>query len=216
MSCDLTRLQILQTEDEDSTVFRRLKLHVDQCPECQQKLLEMSCECDMVREACETLRTPEDIDTDAVEMQSSVVIQLDSLQSEGNVIDSETISLDFLAPSSQPDLLGRLGRYEIERLIGTGGMGVVLKGYDTELHRVVAIKVLLPHLASSGAARRRFAREAQAAAAVMHEHVVPIHNVEVDGDVSYLVMQYVPGSSLQTRVDEQGPLQVAEILRIAR
>ena len=72
------------------------------------------------------------------------------------------------------------------------------------------------HLASSGAARRRFAREAQSAAAVMHEHVVPIHNVEVDGDVSYLVMQYVPGRSLQARVDEQGPLQVAEILRIAR
>ena len=216
MSCDPTRLQLLHSEDEDSAVFRRLKQHVDHCPDCQQKLLEMSCECDMVHEACETLRTQGDIETDAEWMQSSVVIQLDSLQSEGNVIDSETISLDFLAPSSQPDLLGRLGRYEIERLIGTGGMGVVLKGYDTELHRVVAIKVLLPHLASSGAARRRFAREAQSAAAVMHEHVVPIHNVEVDGDVSYLVMQYVPGRSLQARVDEQGPLQVAEILRIAR
>ena len=216
MSCDPTRLHVLHTEDEDSAVFRRLKQHVDHCPECQQKLLEMSSECDIVSEACEALRTQGDIETDAEWMQSSVVIQLDSLQSEGNVIDSETITLDFLAPSSQPDLLGRLGRYEIERLIGTGGMGVVLKGYDTELHRVVAIKVLLPHLASSGAARRRFAREAQAAAAVMHEHVVPIHNVEVDGDVSYLVMQYVPGRSLQARVDEQGPLQVAEILRIAR
>ena len=216
MSCDPTRLHVLHTEDEDSAVFRRLKQHVDHCPECQQKLLEMSSECDIVSEACEALRTPDHIYTDAEWMQSSVVIQLDSLQSEGNVIDSETITLDFLAPSSQPDLLGRLGRYEIERLIGTGGMGVVLKGYDTELHRVVAIKVLLPHLASSGAARRRFAREAQAAAAVMHEHVVPIHNVEVDGDVSYLVMQYVPGRSLQARVDEQGPLQVAEILRIAR
>ena len=216
MPCDPTRLQILNTEDEDSTVFRRMKQHVDHCPECQQKLLAMSSECDMVREACEALRSPDAIETDTEWMQSSVLIQLDSLQGDANAIDSETISLDFLAPSSQPDLLGRLGRYEIERLVGTGGMGVVLKGYDTELHRVVAIKVLLPHLASSGAARRRFAREAQSAAAVMHEHVVPIHNVEVDGDVSYLVMQYVPGRSLQTRVDEQGPLQVAEILRIAR
>lgn len=216
MSCDPTRLQILNTEDEDSVVFRRMKQHVDHCSECQQKLLAMSSECDMVREACEALRTSDATETDTGWMQSSVLIQLDSLQGEANVIDSETISLDFLAPSSQPDLLGRLGRYEIERLVGTGGMGVVLKGYDTELHRVVAIKVLLPHLASSGAARRRFAREAQSAAAVMHEHVVPIHNVEVDGDVSYLVMQYVPGRSLQTRVDEQGPLQVAEILRIAR
>ena len=95
-------------------------------------------------------------------------------------------------------------------------MGVVLKGYDTELHRVVAIKVLLPHLASSGAARRRFAREAQAAAAVMHEHVIPIHDVEVEGEIPYIVMQYVPGQSLQARVDEQGPLRVPEILRLAR
>jgi len=177
----------------------------------------MSGDSALVREACETLRQQEETASDNNSWgNSSVVIQLDSLQGAENPIDSETISLDFLSPSIQPDLLGRLGRYEIERLIGTGGMGVVLKGYDTELHRVVAIKVLLPHLANSGAARRRFAREAQAAAAVMHEHVIPIYNVEAEGDVSYLVMQYVPGHSLQSRVDEQGPLRVPEILRLAR
>ena len=94
-------------------------------------------------------------------------------------------------------------------------MGVVLKAYDTELHRVVAIKVLLPHLATSSAARRRFAREAKAAAAVVHEHVIPIHDVESDGSPPYLVMQFVPGHSLQTRVDERGPLEIKEVLRIA-
>ncbi len=50
--------------------------------------------------------------------------------------------LDFLAPPSHPELLGRLGRYEIERVIGAGGMGLVLKGFDGELHRPVAIKVM--------------------------------------------------------------------------
>ncbi|MFN8710855.1 MAG: protein kinase domain-containing protein, partial [Planctomyces sp.] len=100
--------------------------------------------------------------------------------------------------------------------IGSGGMGIVLKAFDTELHRVVAIKVLKPHLAHNGAARRRFAREAQSAAAVVHEHVTPIHDVLSDGETPFLVMQYVPGQSLQARVDERGPLPVVEILRIAR
>ena len=216
MTCEPTRLKVLLTGDEDSAVFREAQHHVDNCPRCQQRLLELSGDSPLVREACETLRQEGETDTEAEWANSSVIIQLDSLQNSDNPIDSESISLDFLSPPSQPDLLGRLGRYEIERLIGTGGMGVVLKGYDTELHRVVAIKVLLPHLANSGAARRRFAREAQAAAAVVHEHVIPIYNVEVEGDVSYLVMQYVPGRSLQARVDEQGPLRVAEILRLAR
>ncbi len=215
MSCEPSRLQVLLQGDEDSAVFREAQRHVDHCEPCQRKLLELSGDSPLIREACETLRADGEL-TDEAWSNSSVLIQLDSLQAADIPIDSETVSLDFLAPPSQPDLLGRLGRYEIERVIGTGGMGVVLKGYDTELHRVVAIKVLLPHLANSGAARRRFAREAQAAAAVVHEHVIPIHNVEAEGDISYLVMQYVPGQSLQARVDEQGPLPVREVLRIAR
>ena len=107
-----------------------------------------------------------------------------------------------------------LGRYDIERVIGSGGMGVVLKAHDSELNRPIAIKLLAPHLAHVGAARERFAREGRAAAAVVHEHVVAIYNVESDGPVPFLVMQYVPGRSLQARVDEDGPLGVEEILRI--
>ncbi|MBC8352145.1 MAG: serine/threonine protein kinase [Planctomycetes bacterium] len=122
----------------------------------------------------------------------------------------------LLAPPSHPEMLGRLGRYEIERLIGAGGMGVVFKGFDSELNRPVAIKVLAPHLAGSGAARKRFAREARAAAAIVHEHVVAIHNVESESELPFLVMQYVPGESLQGRIDREGPLDVCEVLRIAR
>jgi serine/threonine protein kinase len=69
-------------------------------------------------------------------------------------------------------------------------------------------------LAASGAARARFAREARAAAAVLHENVVAIHRVAEAKSLPYLVMPYVPGDSLQKRLDEQGPLQVTEILRI--
>lgn len=133
---------------------------------------------------------------------------------EGSESDVRAISTDFLQPALHPELLGRLGRYDIEQTIGAGGFGIVFKAYDSELRRVVAVKALSPHLMSSGAARKRFAREAQAAAAIMHEHVVPIYDVVSQPDACYLVMQYVAGLSLQERVDRHGPLTIAEVLRI--
>jgi serine/threonine-protein kinase len=99
-------------------------------------------------------------------------------------------------------------------LLGRGGMAVVLKAVDPALNRTVAIKVLAAHLASCGAARQRFLREARAAAAVVHEHVVAVHAVDEVGGLPYLVMEYVPGRSLQERLDRQGPLALPEVLRI--
>ena len=78
-------------------------------------------------------------------------------------------------------------------VVGRGGMGIVLRAFDEKLHRVVAIKVLARELAGSAAARKRFMREARAAAAVGHEHVVAIHAVEDDGPTPYLVMQFIDG-----------------------
>ncbi len=127
---------------------------------------------------------------------------------------TESMARRILSPPSHPEMLGRIGRYEVERLIGAGGMGVVFKAFDTELNRPVAVKVLAPYLSGSGAARKRFAREARAAAAVVHEHVVAIHNVETDGEAPFLVMQFVAGESLQQRLDREGPLDICEILRI--
>ncbi|HEY2159426.1 MAG TPA: protein kinase [Isosphaeraceae bacterium] len=126
----------------------------------------------------------------------------------------ETDPLDFLAPSDDPAHLGRIGPYEVVDVIGRGGMGVVLKALDPSLNRFVAIKVLAPELATSASARRRFAREGQAAAAICHDHVVAIHAVDASGGLPYLVMQYVAGKSLQERIDRTGPLPVEEIVRI--
>jgi hypothetical protein len=122
--------------------------------------------------------------------------------------------LDFLEPSGKPGVLGRLGHYEVHEVIGRGGMGIVLKAFDEQLHRVVAIKVLAPQLATGATARKRFVREAQAAAAVRDEHVIDIHAVEEADPLPYLVMEYIAGVSLQERLDRSGPLQVKEILRI--
>ena len=111
------------------------------------------------------------------------------------------------------------GQYEILESVGRGGMGIVLKGQDTKLNRIVAVKVLAPELASNATARMRFSKEAQAAAAVSHDHVVTIHAVEESGtrgekNLPYLVMEYVDGLSLQQKIDRDGPLELKEILRI--
>jgi serine/threonine-protein kinase len=124
------------------------------------------------------------------------------------------LPLGFLSPSDKPGLLGRLERYEVQEEIGRGGMGIVLKAFDPSLHRVVAIKVLAPQLATSGVARKRFLREAKAAAAVTHDHIVTIHAVDEANGLPYLVMQYIAGQSLQDRIDKEGPLELTEILRI--
>ena len=122
--------------------------------------------------------------------------------------------LDFLAPSAKPGSLGRLDHYEVLEVIGKGGMGVVLKAFDEVLHRVVAVKVLAPQLSTNATARKRFVREAQAGAAVCHDHVVTIHGVDEGKAVPYLVMQCVAGLSLQDKLDRDGPLSLQAILRI--
>ncbi|MEM9656986.1 MAG: serine/threonine-protein kinase, partial [Planctomycetota bacterium] len=128
--------------------------------------------------------------------------------------DEERLDHVLDAPS-HPEMLGRIGDYDVEREIGRGGMGVVFKAFDTELNRPLAIKTLAPRLAEHGAARQRFAREAQAAAAVLHPNVIAIYGVNVSGKTPYLVMPFVAGPSLQRLVDERGPLEEKEIVRIA-
>jgi len=122
---------------------------------------------------------------------------------------------EVLGPTDNPHMLGRIGSYEIVGLIGQGGMGAVFKAFDAGLNRYVAIKILLPHLAASGAARERFRREGQAAAAVVNDHVLPIYAVDQWQGTPYLVMQFIRGSTLHQRLITEGPLQVQDVLRIA-
>jgi serine/threonine-protein kinase len=123
-------------------------------------------------------------------------------------------ALTFLAPPRQPGHLGSLGHYEVQKVLGQGGFGIVLKGFDERLQRVVAIKVLSPAYAANGSARKRFIREARAAAAVKNEHVVGIYDVQEDATPPYLVMELIDGISLQDNLDKHGPLGVKEILRV--
>jgi serine/threonine protein kinase len=122
--------------------------------------------------------------------------------------------LSFLSPSDKPDRLGMLGEYEILEVVGRGGMGIVFRALDPRLNRIVAVKVLAPELASQATAVQRFLREARAAATVNHPNVVNIYHVEDKHRPPFLVMEFIPGRSLQQKIDERGALSVKEILRI--
>lgn len=129
-------------------------------------------------------------------------------------VDAHGIPVDLLQPSDKPDCLGTLGPYEVREYIGRGGMGIVLKALDPVLNRIVAIKALAPELAAQPSSRLRFTREARAAAAVSHPHVVTIHAVDDASTPPFLVMECIAGRSLQQKIDQTGALKLTEVLRI--
>ena len=192
---DEALLGLLRNEDSDNN--DDLGQHVEACEQCQTRLETLTQVGLTWEEAAELLReNPLD---DAIETGNRHALS----------------EATFLEPSDYPDSLGRFGRYEIMQLLGRGGMGIVMRGFDPALNRHSAVKVLAPELASSAAARRRFSREAKSAAAVVHPHVVPIQTVDEHAGLPYLVMPVVEGRSLQQRVDQSGPLAVIEVVRIA-
>lgn len=124
-----------------------------------------------------------------------------------------TIDQSFLQPSTAPGSVGRLGHYEILKVLGQGAFGLVFKAFDEKLHRHVAIKVMNPQLAMTSPPRKRFLREARSVAAIKHDNIVQVYSVE-EQPLPYLVMEYIDGESLQQKLDGAGPLEVGEILRL--
>jgi serine/threonine protein kinase len=108
----------------------------------------------------------------------------------------------------------RLGPYEVQELIGAGGMGEVYGARDTRLDRNVAVKVLPDHVAKDADALARFSREARTIAALSHPHICALHDVGREGDVDYLVMELLEGETLAQRL-RHGPLKLELALRHA-
>jgi formylglycine-generating enzyme required for sulfatase activity len=121
----------------------------------------------------------------------------------------------FLSPPQGPDEVGRLGRYRVLRELGAGGMGVVFEAEDTRLDRRVALKVMRVEAAAHKDGRARFQREARAAAALDHEHIVTVFEFGEENGAPFLVMPLLRGESLDARLKRQKPLPLAEALRIA-
>jgi formylglycine-generating enzyme required for sulfatase activity len=124
--------------------------------------------------------------------------------------------LDFLAPPQQSDELGRLGSYRVLKVLGAGGMGLVLQAEDPKLKRLVALKVMRPELAAKEVHRQRFLREAQATAAVEHPNIIHIHQVGEERGVPFLAMPFLKGEALDARLQREPKIAVAEAARIAR
>ncbi len=134
--------------------------------------------------------------------------------------------LTFLSPSLQADELGRLGPYRVLKILGRGGMGMVLQAEDSNLGRLCAIKVMLPELARKPEMKERFLREARAAALIEHDNIVPIYQVGEDRGLPYIAMPYLKGASLEHWLEKKGnrwqgnvlgkPIAVPQILKIGR
>ncbi|MCA1783248.1 MAG: serine/threonine-protein kinase [Dermatophilaceae bacterium] len=108
----------------------------------------------------------------------------------------------------------RLGPYRLVQQLGEGGMGVVHLALDRQ-GRAVAIKVLRPHVAHDPDARARLAREVETLELIRHPNVAPVLDADLDGPRPYLVTKYVPGPPLDDYVAERGPLDGADLTRLA-
>src|SRR5262249_29089717 len=122
----------------------------------------------------------------------------------------------LLAPPRAPGELGRLGPYRVLEVLGVGGMGVVFRAEDPELARPVALKAMLPAAAARDSSRQRFLREARAAAAIKHDHIVAVYQVGEDRGVPFLAMEFLEGEPLDVRLAREGTLPAAEVLRLGR
>src|SRR5262249_53124313 len=121
-----------------------------------------------------------------------------------------------LAPPQSPDELGRLGPYRVLAVLGAGGMGVVFRAEDPQLNRLVALKAMLPSMAGAESGRQRFLREARAAAAIKHDHIVSVYQVGEDRGVPFLAMEFLEGEPLDKRLRREGKLPVVDVLRFGR
>ena len=108
-----------------------------------------------------------------------------------------------------------ISHYKVTVKLGEGGMGVVYKAEDSKLGRSIALKFLAAHLLKDEEARKRFDREAKAAAAVSHPNVCTVHEIDEHNGRVFIAMEFVEGESLDNRI-EQGPLPLKDALEIAR
>src|SRR5262245_19274029 len=157
-----------------------LTAHLDECAACQKTQEQLAAGGDSLLDVARQVGSgngPQSVTPHA--------FPDDATQADTAKIASDPGDLDFLAPPTKPEHLGRLGHYDVHEVIGKGGFGVVLKAFDEKLHRIVAIKVLAPAFANNGSARERLIREARSAAAIKNEHVVGIYEVDKDVQPPY-------------------------------
>jgi serine/threonine protein kinase/Leucine-rich repeat (LRR) protein len=213
-----------------------LVAHLEQCPRCGEQFDELSTNDDLARllsappvlgstpapasEALDRLRqrlsllrpVPASDNTWNMRPPDSVS---DAAEPPPAVDDHTEVGFTFLTPPQQPDEIGRLGAYRVLKKLGSGGMGMVFLAEDPMLKRQIALKTLLPRVALNPESRQRFLREARAAAALDHPHIIAIHQVGEDHGVLFVAMPLLRGESLEDRLRRDTRLSPAEAARVA-
>ncbi len=183
--------------------------HIEHCADCQTTMQSLAASANDWEIARKSFGS-----TNIYAAPSTIGENVSSSIQSSHSDDAHVFS--FLKPLPDKTKLGLLGEIEILSVIGMGGMGIVFKGFDPNLKRYVAVKVLAPEHAMSVTSRTRFRREAESVAAVVNEYVVPIHAVHAEHSPPYLVMSFVPGASLQERIEQAGHLPLKEVIRIGQ
>lgn len=192
--------------------------HLDTCQCCQTKLEGIATGGSNLSKIVQTVRESE-VSANSGYWPAVRILEatIDETFVPARTPRSASPTLDFLQPAEDSVYLGKLAQFDVMRIVGRGGMGLVLEAFDTRLQRNVALKVLDPDLAGDDTARQRFCREARAAASVTHENVVAVHQVEKSSDngLPYLVMQLINGESLEERLQRKERLPLREVVRIS-
>lgn len=181
----------------------------------RQLFLERVCGSDLTRKRhIETLLAIHDsINVEVpIGTTSSSADSLFSIESQAAI----EIAEGLLEPSHFKHSHGRLGRYEILGIIGVGGTCSVVEGYDAELSRIVAIKVMSPALSLNLKSRKRFQREARVAATIDCSNIVKVYSVGQQENTPYLVMEFVRGQTLSQLIRQEQYLSVDQALSIGK
>lgn len=186
--------------------------HLESCASCQSSIDAIEANDEFVTRSRSILRSTGLTSHDWSSSDASADDDASNESHEGLV----SLVCSLLHPTDNEQSLGRLGRFEVLGVIGSGGMGIALKARSLDVDRVVAIKIPQPQYWHAEAALRTLEREARSAATVMHPNVISIYHVDRHRDVPYLVMPYLPGQSLQHRLNRDGALSVTEAMRVLR
>lgn len=209
----------------EGSVLLQIENHLESCSWCQGTLRTLSPTDTLV----ESLRGGSTaIEHTANRLPESLLSRLQQIPQSETVLgylnkkfDSQSHPLpddckSIILPVSHSSRNGRLGHYRLFDLLARGGMGEVFKAQDTQLHRQVALKVMLPMIAADPSAKDRFLREAQAAAGLTSDHIVKVYQVGEDAGLPFIATELLHGESLEAAIRAGRKFTVSEVVRIGR
>jgi len=213
-------LQLLRDQLAEAPALA-LAQHLEVCPRCSQSLELLAGQTPTVANTLRCEEPPADEDA------AMVTAMLRNLSKDNTSpgqpaqmpeapAKGSSQQLPFLEPAAGPDEIGWLAHYRIFKVLGQGGMGLVLLAEDTQLQRPVALKVIKAEIGQNLVARQRLLREARGMAQVRSDHVVTIYQVGQANDICYIAMELLEGEPLESWLEQAPTPPLRETLRIGR